>query len=140
MNPCKKFHAGEEILKKMPGRPQEYEKLDHFEQLCEWIEQEAECYTIDELHKKMIEMAQSSNVYTTKWLKAKLSEKYKEHIFLAEMQGKSDIVCLRNFADLIVNNAWYKRREDDPEREARRIVSTAAKLILADIRSLNFEN
>ena len=28
------------------GRPAENEKLLHFDQLCEWIEQEAECYTV----------------------------------------------------------------------------------------------
>ena len=33
--------------------------LLHFDQLCEWIEQEVECYTVKELHQKMIEIADS---------------------------------------------------------------------------------
>ena len=41
----------------------------------------AECYTMTELHQKMIEMANSTTLYTTKWLKAKLIEKYKEHMY-----------------------------------------------------------
>ena len=113
---------------KTAGRPKRSEKHYHFEQLCEWMEQEP----IEELHKKMIEMAQSNNVYSTKWLKAKLTEKYKNHVFFAEMQGRSDIVCFRDFTYFIVNKAWYKKREDDPNKESERIISTAAKLILAE--------
>ena len=139
-NPSKNFHAGDKSLKKISGRPQENEKSIYFEQLCEWIEQEAECYTITELHQKMIEMATSTTVYTTKWLKAKLIEKYKQHIFFAEIQGRSDIVCLKDFADFIVNNAWYKKREADSVKESERIIDTAAKLILAEVRSMNIDN
>ena len=48
MNPEKTFYHGENKSKEVSGRPTENEKQSHFEQLCEWMEQEAECYTVKE--------------------------------------------------------------------------------------------
>ena len=88
----------------------------------------------------MVELADSATVYTTKWLKRKIIEKYDQHVFFAEMKGRSDMVCLKNFADLIVNNAWYEMREKDLKKESERIINTAAKLILSGVRSINLES
>ena len=88
----------------------------------------------------MVEIADSATVYTTKWMKRKIIEKYDQHVFFAEMKGRSDMVCLKNFADLIVNNAWYEMREKDLKKESESIINTAAKLILSDIRSINLES
>ena len=88
----------------------------------------------------MVEIADSATVYTTKWMKRKIIEKYDQHVFFAEMKGRYDMVCLKNFADLIVNNAWYEMREKDLKKESERIINTAAKLILSDIRSINLES
>ena len=88
----------------------------------------------------MIELAYSPTVYTTKWLKRKIIEKYDQHVFFAEMKGRSDMIYLKHFADLIVNNAWYEMREKDLKKESERIINTAAKLILSDIRSINLES
>ena len=76
---------------------QQKTRNSHFEQLCEWMEQEAECYTVKEFHEKMIQLADSPTVYTTKWLKRKIIEKYEQHVFFAEMKGRSDVVCLKIF-------------------------------------------
>ena len=88
----------------------------------------------------MVEIADSATVCTTKWMKRKIIEKYDQHVFFAEMKGRSDMVCLKNFADLIVNNAWYEMREKDLKKESESIINTAAKLILSDIRSINLES
>lgn len=136
LNLVKQFHPGEVKAKK--GRPAEDEKEFYFEQLCEWMEQEAECYTIKELHTKM--MANSETVYGTKWLKKKIKNRYEEHVFFAELKGRSDVVCLKDLADLIVNSSWYESRKKDIAKESERIISTAAKLILSDIRSINLDN
>ena len=119
------------------------EKLAVFEKLCDWVEGEAECYTVKELHLKMMEQSGSEDVYAVyaysyKWLKKKLIEKYKDHIFFAEIQGKSDVVCLKDIASLIVNNNWYMNREKDMAKESERIIITAAKLVLSDIRTQEF--
>ena len=97
-------------------------------------------YTVKELNEKMIDLADFPTVYTTKWLKRKIIEKYDQHAFFAEMKGGSDAVCLKNFADLTVNNAWYEMREKDLKKESVGIINTAAKLTLSDIRSINLES
>ena len=48
VNPEKTFYHGENRSKRVSGRPTENEKQSHFEQLCEWMEQEGECYTVKE--------------------------------------------------------------------------------------------
>ena len=75
-------------------------------------------YTVKELNEKMIDLADFPTVYTTKWLKRKIIEKYDQNVFFAEMKGRSDVVCLKIFADLIVNNAWYEMREKDLNKES----------------------
>ena len=124
----------------LTGRPAENEKLLHFDQLCEWIEQEAECYTVKQLHQKMIEITDSPTVCTAKWLKKTLIEKYNDHVFFGEMKGKSGVVCLKSLADLIVDSSWYEKREKGLAKESERIINTAAKLILSDIGSMNLES
>ena len=52
MNPGKTFCPGEKNAKTLIGLPAENETLLQFDQLREWIEQEAECYTVEELHQK----------------------------------------------------------------------------------------
>ena len=78
----------------------------------------------------MIEIADSPTTHTTKWLKKKLIEKYDDHLFFAEMKGKSDVVCLKNLANLIVSSLWYEKREKDLAKESERLINNAAKLIL----------
>ena len=46
------------------------------------------------------------------------------------MKGKSDVVYLKNLADLIVNSSWYIKREKDLARDLERRINTAAKLSL----------
>ena len=44
MNPEKTFYPGEKNANKLTGRPAGNEKLMHFDQLCEWIDQEADAW------------------------------------------------------------------------------------------------
>ena len=62
-----------------------------------------------------------------------------DHVFFAEMKGKSDVVCLKNLADLIVNSLWHEKREKGWAKESERMINTAAKLILSDNRSIFLE-
>ena len=45
------------------------------------------------------------------------------------------MVCLSNVAKYIINDMWYENRREDPNNEAKRIVKTAAKLIISEIRN-----
>jgi hypothetical protein len=124
---------------KSPGRPQNIDRNDHFEQLCRWLELEGELYSLSELHEKLKMIAGSGEVYSSKWLKKKLKDKYHEHVIFVEMEGRSNVVCLRNTADFHITDKWYTGRKVDSNEEAMRIIETAAKLILGDIRSKEYD-
>ena len=66
-------------------------------------------YTLKELHLKICELAESTNVYTFKWLKNKLKEKYREHIFFAKIKGRANVVCFKDLAsylEMLVSYKW----------------------------------
>ena len=80
-----------------PGRPTNQERIDHFNNVCSWLESEAEIHTLTEIYKKMVEIAGSEDkVYSQKWLKTKLKEKYGDHINFVEEENKANKVCFRN--------------------------------------------
>ena len=43
----------------------------------------------------MCKLAESTDVYTVKWLKNKLKEKYGKHIFFAEIKGRANVGVLK---------------------------------------------
>ena len=50
---------------------------ENFDIICEWLESEAEIYSMSEIYGKMIElMGENNDVYTKQWLKTKLQIKY----------------------------------------------------------------
>ena len=77
-------------------------------------------------------------VYSVVWLKKKLKERYKDSIYFAEIDGVSDVACFKEMASYILNDAWYKERKEDKRTDAERIIETAAKLIMADIREKKY--
>ncbi len=107
-----------------------------FQKLCQWLESEAdaELYTLMELHAKISAFSDGAEVYTTKRLKQKLHEHYKDHIFFAEIEGSSNVLCFRNMANYIVNERWQSEKKEDSGDEMERIVVAAAKIIRAEIR------
>ena len=88
----------------------------------------------------MTEFANGEAVEGTKWLKTKLKEKYKDSLYFAEINGRSDVVCFSNMVNYIVNDKWYESRKSDKIKEAERIVITAAKIVMAEIREMNYDN
>ena len=135
-----KFTSGkpEKVSSQQKVRPQNNIQQCNFEILCKWLETEGELYSLLELHDKMKELANSDEVYTRKWLKTKLKNKYGEEIFFAELQGKTDVVCFRDSAEFIINDKWYENKKENITEEAKRIVKQAAKIILGQIRSKKF--
>ena len=118
---------------KAKGRPVNNDQQQAFNIMCEWLENENELYTLQELYEKM-ENVSAGLVYGTKRLKQKLKEKYGELIFFAEMCGRKDVVCFRSTANNILNDKWYEERKTSVEDEEKRIVETSAKLIKNAIR------
>ncbi|KAG1655293.1 hypothetical protein GQR58_024613 [Nymphon striatum] len=124
------------------GRPVDEEMPQWFQMLCIWLDVEAgaEFYTLQELHTKMSEIANGEDMYSVKRLKQKLLERYQDYIYFAEIGGRSNVVCFRRMVDYILNETWYEERNQNKEREAEKIILTAAKLIMAEIREIKYDS
>ena len=58
------------------------------------------------LHQKIVKLVDSyENVYRKKWFKNRLEKKYSNTIIFAEVNGKTDVVCLEDTVSSIVNDA-----------------------------------
>ena len=113
------------------GRPVNPDSSSAFDKLRLWLESEAstDLLTLSELQSKMEEFSESKETYSTKWLKKKLQDRYCNHLYFAEVNGRKNVVCFKNMVNYIINEQWYEKRRNNVEDEAKRIVATAAKLI-----------
>ena len=132
------FTTGKRLSTATPGRPVVSESLNNFNRVCEWLELEAELHSVVEVHTKMTEIADGEDVYGTKWLKAKLRQKYGHSIYFSEIGGRSDVVCFKRIADYLINESWYANRKESSEDEAEIIIIMAAKLIFGGIRTATY--
>lgn len=139
---CRKnFCRLKDNLSSQAGRPTNSVQKINFEKLCDWLECESEVYSLTELHEKMIEIAGSDgDVWSRKWMRTKLKEKYGSLLFFTEVAGKSDVVCFKYDLTNLVNNKWYEDRKSSVDDEAKRIIEQAAKLIQGQIRAKKFDN
>ena len=90
-----------------PGWPIDKDRQFYFEELCSWLESEAEIHTLSEIHNQMAEIAGSEDtIYGRKWLKTKIKEKYGDHVTFTEEEGKSSKVCFSKMVDYLINDKW----------------------------------
>ena len=59
-------------------------------------------------------------------------------MYFAEIDGRPNIVCFRTTTSSIISEKWYNDRKTKVEDEAERIVVTAAKIILSEIRAIEY--
>ena len=57
-------------------------------------------------------------------------------MYFLEIDGRPNMVCFRTTTSSIINEKWYNDRKTKVEDEAERIVETAAKIILSEIRAI----
>ena len=143
-SPCQsRFFSSDRTLtsESSRGRNESDAKLAAFKTLCEWLDEQTELYTLQDLHDKMIELSgEATYVCATKWIKKKLEDKYGDYIFIAEVSGRKNAACFRNLASMIINDKWYEERHTDVKNEANRIIDTAAKLIKNRLRLAAHKN
>ena len=84
----------------------------------------------------MERFSESNEAYSTKWLKKKLKDRYSDHLYFAEINGRKNVLCFKSMANCIINEKWYEKRQINVDNEAKRIVITAAKLIQEEIRNV----
>ena len=86
----------------------------------------------------MCELAESTDVYTVKWLQNKLKEKYEEHIFLLKLKAAL-MLCFKELTTYLVDEKWYTKCKTNTADESKRIIQTVAEIIQNEICSQNYE-
>ena len=74
------------------------------------------------------------SIYTNRYLKQLLQNRYGEHIYFAPRPGREDVVGFSNFCDLLLHDKFFTDRSEGNGSEAEKLVRKAGRLILAEIR------
>jgi hypothetical protein len=120
------------------GRPVDKMKAENFEQICDWLEvNDTELVTLQDVVEKGRSLANNDrDLYSDKWIKDKLIERYGDHIQFCEVRGKRNVICWKDMAAYILNKKWH---DDNTVNQTEHIVITAAKLLKTVIREHTYE-
>ena len=123
------------------GRPINNIQDENFNKMCEWLEMDGDLYSLQELYEQMKSFAESDkDVYSKpQYLKEKLMKRYGDKVFCGTINNKKDVVCFVETASSIVNDAWYQSRKQNSDDDSERIMKTAAKIIIAELRSISYD-
>ena len=77
----------------------------------------------------------NASTYSEKLLQLKLKEKYRDHIYITNLPGRSNIV---RFRDIVLYILYDQKRKTGKTKES--IITATAKLIKADLRDLDKMN
>ena len=86
----------------------------------------------------MQELSGSNNTYTPKRLKQKLLDRYGDHIYFSEVEGKTNVLSFRDMVNYI-SWSWHANKMDNTDDETNRIILTAAKIIKAEMRNATYD-
>ena len=117
------------------GRPTNVSMTEAFENVCNWLENSAECevHAIQELYDKMVEDS-GGVAYTLKSFREKLKDRYKEHFYFVKSAGcKGELVCFKEMTDYILRE--LKEQGSDTKEK---VVRAAAMIVKEELREMNF--
>ncbi|ESN98242.1 hypothetical protein HELRODRAFT_177122 [Helobdella robusta] len=139
-NCCRKFVTPPQKVKPV-GRPPHENAAEIFDMICNNFENsDSELLTVDNLIEEMTLLCDDpSDVYSSRYMKSKLYERYGDDLFIADFSNRKNVICFNNTAKRLINDSWYSERESDIVSESKRIVETAAKLIKNSIREKIFD-
>lgn len=119
------------------GRHSEIDRESAFAYVANYLKtNDDEQITINDLTTIMKEQlaGSSSEQFTPKWMKKRLSDYFKDDIVFTEINGKKNVVTFISKAKNILHNFYMTQKSDDIEVEKNRIIETAAKLIKSEIK------
>ena len=96
--------------------------------------------TIPQLVQKMQDFlgASDSEAYSTKYMKSKLEEYFKDDIVITSKAGTADIVTIKDKASIILQDFFKESKESlSTEEKKAKIILAAAKIIKNDINFLS---
>ena len=71
---------------------------------------------------------------------SKLKEHFGDRLVIKHINGKSNVVTFRNTAAAILQDFYNNQQNPDLSSEKIRLVQTASKLIMSDIKLVESEN
>lgn len=124
------------------GRPTNDDQYLAFLKVAEFFrEDDDEQTTVTDLVDKMSDFLCESNktAYSEKYMRSKLVEFFGNSIIITTINNNKNIVTLRHTAESILVK-FHEGHSDDPDLKKQRIIKTAAKLILEDIKTVETSN
>ena len=83
-----RFRLAKPTADKSPGRPMSTPMMENFRRVCHWLDEgDGDLHTLTKIYDKMIEQSDGTECYHRKYLKTKLIENYKEHIYFFQSEG-----------------------------------------------------
>ena len=122
------------------GRPVDTVKSSAFMKVVHYLEEiDEEQTTVADLTQKMGEFLEETGVepYSVVYMKSKMQDHFKDKIVITTINGIDNVVTFKQTAQSVINEFYYKPREENYEEERKRIIETAAKLIKDDINSID---
>ena len=123
----------------LKGRPADARRAEAFTNTIEYLQQfDDEQITITDLCRKMEENLDSDiPTYTEKFMRQKLESHFGDEVIITCIRGKRNVVTFRSAAEKILEQFAKSQKETDSEKEKLRIVKTAAKILLSDIKKVD---
>ena len=96
---------------------------ESFLEMCVSLENamDNELWILIELREHMVERFRQETVYSQRQLKDELKVKHGEHIFFAQVNGRRNILCLRDMASSLLNDKWHNDRMHNLNMRASRL-------------------
>lgn len=77
------------------------------------------------------------NAYSPRYMKKRLMVHFKDEIIIFDKYGTSGVITLRDTTNKIMQDFYHHSKFQDAEEERLSILTTAAKLLKSEIRSIN---
>ena len=112
--------------KQRRGRPTDDLLQKTFLDIVSYLEEnDNEQITISDLVNKMHEL--SGDIYSVTYMKKKLEEHFRESIIITEINGKQNVVTLRNTASSILHDFYKRQKTDDSQTEKLELLKVREK-------------
>eukprot|EP00111_Clytia_hemisphaerica_P015002 TCONS_00044152-protein len=127
-----RFRLTKSTKDKPLGRPIDTSMMENFQNVCQWLDEgDGDLHTITEIYDKMIELSGGTECYSRRYLKTKLMENYKEHIYFFQSEGRSDIIGFRHMSKFFMEEFMRMK-----ERTPVDLITAALKIVKSDIREM----
>ena len=100
--------------------------------MCQWLDEgDGELHTLAGIYNEMVELSKGTECYHRKYLKTKLIEHYKEHIYVIESDGRMTHHRFKHMSSFFMEEFMKKKNQTSND-----MIIAAAKIIKSDIREI----